>query len=137
MGAWGVLAFDNDTACDWAGDLAGAGNLRFVSSPLVSIDALGEDAYLDAGSASVALAACEVLARLRGNPGYQNAFTEPIDVWVATHPNSPPPQLLKLADRVIDRILGDQSELRQLWDESDDAQSWRDAVDDLRSRVTG
>lgn len=137
MGAWGVLAFDNDTACDWGDSLEGTSDLKLVSATLASIDALDNAAFLDADIASEALAACEVLARLRGNPGYQNPYTEAVDNWVAAHPLAPPPQLLKLADRVIDRVLGEQSELRELWDESGESQAWRDAVEDLRSRVTG
>jgi len=132
MGAWGVRAFDNDTAGDWADhELASATNLRVVSQRLASIEALGDDEYLNAETASIALAACEVLARLRGNPGQQYPA---VDAWVTAHPLTPPPQLLKLADRVIDRILGERSELQQLWNANEE---WSDAVEELRSRVTG
>lgn len=34
LGAWGVLAFDNDTANDWAYDLEGADDLSLVRSAL-------------------------------------------------------------------------------------------------------
>ena len=43
------------------------------------------------------LAACEVLARLRGHPGYQNAFTKKVDQWVAAHALTPSRALLTRA----------------------------------------
>jgi hypothetical protein len=41
--------------------------------------------YLEQGLASNALAACEVLARLRGRPDHKNAYTNKVDQWVAQH----------------------------------------------------
>jgi hypothetical protein len=75
-----------------------------------------------------------VLARLLGRPGYQNAFTEKIDVWVAAHPLTPSPGLMGRARAAIARILGDASELRELWDEGDGT-AWRNATEDLRQRL--
>jgi len=62
MGAWGVLAFDNDEANDWAYDLVEADDLSLVESAFDMVAAA--DDYLEAPDASNALAACEVLARL-------------------------------------------------------------------------
>jgi hypothetical protein len=133
MGAWGVLAFDNDSANDWAYGLDDVEDLSLVESALDDVDNLGDD-YLELDIACNALAACEVLARLRGNPGYINAYTEKVDAWVAAHKLVPQPQLLARASDVIDRILGEQSELRQLWDEGDGTE-WREAVENLRQRM--
>jgi hypothetical protein len=131
MGAWGVLAFDNDDANDWACDLAEADDLSLVES---AFDTVASD-YLEAPDASNALAACEVLARLNGKPGYKNPYTEKVDEWVAAHPQMPSPVLLARANAVIDRILGDDSELKDLWADSDDNGNWLASVDDLRQRL--
>lgn len=133
MGAWGVLAFDNDTACDWAYELDDCSDLSLVDAALGEVEATGSE-YLDADPASNALAACEVLARLRGRPGYENAYTESVDAWVASHPQTPPPALLGRAAAVIARVLAADSELAELWDEGDGAE-WRAAVEDLRRRT--
>lgn len=133
MGAWGVLAFDNDTANDWAYGLDEAEDLTLVESALNEVAATGDD-DLDSDLACEALAACEVLARLRGHPGYQNAFTEVVDAWVSAHPLEPSAGLLARASAAIDRILGENSELRELWDEADGV-AWRAAVEDLRLRL--
>ena len=100
---------------------------------MTEVEELGDE-YVDQDVACNALAACEVLARLRGNHGYENAYTKKVDAWVSAHPSTPPPALLKRALSVIDRILGDGSELRELWEESG-GDDWRKAMDDLRRRV--
>jgi hypothetical protein len=133
MGAWGERAFDNDTANDWTYELEHSNDLSLVESALRQVEDAG-DGYLDQDLACHALAACEVLARLQGNHGYRNAYTERVDEWVASHPLTPPPALLKRAAAVIDRILGDASELRELWDETGDRQ-WHTAVGELRQRI--
>ena len=135
MGAWGHLPFDNDETNDWAYGLDDVDDLSLVETALDDIEQVGVD-YLDQDVASNALGACEVLARLLGRAGYTNAYTEKVDQWVAVHKLQPSPALLKRASAAIDRILGDDSELRKLWEESDDADNWRIAVEDLRGRVS-
>jgi len=134
MGAWGVLAFDNDDACDWAYGLKRVGDLSLVVSAFAAV--VGGAEYLDAHEASNALAACEVLARLRGKPGYSNPYTECVDAWVASHQIDPPTSILARAEEVIDRVLGDNSELRGLWDDSEAmGPEWRRSVEELRQRL--
>lgn len=133
MGAWGVLAFDNDDANDWAYDLEGADDLSLVESAFDTVEEA--DDYLEAPDASNALAACEVLARLNGKPGYKNAYTEKVDEWVAAHLQTPSPSLVSRANAAIDRILGENSELKELWAESDENSAWLASVEDLRQRL--
>ena len=133
MGAWGVLAFDNDEANDWAYDLENVDDLSLVESSFGEVESAG---YLEAPVASEALAACEVLARLLGRAGYNNAYTEKVDSWVAAHHITPPPSLVARANSVIDRVIGDKSELRDLWEESGEQEDWLKTVEDLRARLT-
>lgn len=88
------------------------------------------------GPACHALAAAEILARLQGNPGYKNAFTEKVDRWVEIHPQTPPKELLQRAEAVIDRILGERSELSALRAAAK-REDWREGVADLRRRLNG
>jgi len=132
MGAWGVLAFDNDDANDWAYDLEEVSDLSLVESAFAAVEEA--DDYLEAPEACNALAACEVLARLRGNAGYQNAYTEKVDAWVKQHQITPSRELVARASSVIERILGDKSELKELWSE-DDPTEWLASIDDLRERL--
>jgi hypothetical protein len=134
VGAWGALVFDNDDANDWAYDLENVTDLSLVKSALDRVDAAGAG-YLEQGIACNALDACEVLARLKGQPGYTNAYTEKVDKWVAAHRIDPPAELITRGNAAIDRILGSDSELKELWKESGDAE-WLTAVEDLRRRLT-
>jgi hypothetical protein len=134
MGAWGHRAFDNDRTNDWAYGLDEVDDLSLVEAALGEVEEVTED-YLDQRIACDALGACEVLARLLGRPGYTDAYTEKVDRWVADHDLKPTPALLKRASDGIDRILGDDSELRQLWEETGDTDPWREAMEDLRGRL--
>ena len=136
MGAWGTLAFDNDTASDWAVDLVSTDDLSAVEAAFEELAAVGDE-YLEVDYSSRALAACEVLARLQGRSGYSNAYTRTVDDWVATHSMNPSPDLVARGAAAIDRVLTAPSELLELWEETADAGEWRVGVTDLRSRLVG
>lgn len=133
MGAWAADAFGNDTACDWADDLENVGDLSLVRQAIDAVLTVGDE-YLDSDIACEGLAACEVIARLQGNRGVRNAYTEPVDEWVAAHKIVPPENLIKATLAAIERVLTPPSELLELWEEGD-ATEWRAAVEDLRERV--
>ncbi|MEA3308039.1 MAG: DUF4259 domain-containing protein [Chloroflexota bacterium] len=134
MGAWGVNTFDNDTACDWKYELQDIDDLSLVRKTLTRVLAVGNE-YLDSDAACEGLAACEVIARLKGNWGIRDAYTESLDQWVENHPIEPPTDLVNQALAAIDRVLTVPSELMELWDEGGENKEWHDAVEDLRSRV--
>jgi hypothetical protein len=135
MGTWGPLAFDNDNDNDWAYDLDGVDDLSLVDAAFGELEAVGSE-YLEQHVACNALAACEVVARLGRRPGYQNAYTEKVDRWVAKHRIDPSPELVDRATAAISPILGPKSELVELWEDAD-PEPWRAAVADLRSRLAG
>jgi hypothetical protein len=134
MGAWSTDVFGNDTACDWAYGLEGTQDLSLVESALEVVLAAGDD-YLEAPEAEEALAAGEVIARLQGNWGIRNAYSEAVDTWVEANPLTPSAGLVGKAQAAIDRILAPPSELLELWQESDELDAWRESVMDLRARL--
>ena len=134
MGAWGAGTFENDTAADWAHGLDGQPNLDFVRLAMEAVLAVGGD-DLDADLACEGLAACEVIARLRGNWGERSPYNETVDNWVVAHPLKPDADVVGMAQQVIDRVLGQPSELRELWEEAE-SDPWIAAVEDLRYRVS-
>jgi len=135
VGTWGVLAFDNDEACDWAYGLDDVHDLSLVEEAFRIVEG-AERGLLEQGDAAEALAACEVVARLRGRPGYQNAYTEKVDRWVSAHRITPTAELIARGDAVIARILGDRSEMLELWEDAG-SDEWLAAVSDLRQRMAG
>jgi hypothetical protein len=65
----------------------------------------------------------------------RNSYTERMDAWVEAAALTPPPALVRRAHAAIDRILAADSELAELWGESDDADAWKAAVAELRARL--
>ncbi len=134
MGAWGAGSFDNDTACDWTYDLEETDDLSLVEEALERVLGAGTE-YLDAMDAEEAIAAAEVIARLQGNFGERNAYTETADEWVAANRLEVTPDLARKSHAAIDRIVGEQSELAELWEESDSLGEWKAAVAELKARI--
>lgn len=126
MGTWGRGAFDNDAASDWSSDLTDAGDLSLVEDTLSSAEEAEED-ELDLDLAREAIAACEVVARLkeRGNRSSSNNMDE-IDQWLRSIAAKPSPSMVRSATNVLDRVAR-TNELAPL----------RDSARDLRRRVAG
>jgi hypothetical protein len=82
MAAWGTGNFANDTACDWAADFVEVGDLSFVREVLEKVAATTAEEYLQARVSCHALAACEVIARLKGHWGTRNSYSQEADDWV-------------------------------------------------------
>jgi hypothetical protein len=136
MGAWSKDSFGNDTACDWVYGLEKAKDLGLVRETIQKVVNAGKE-YLEAPDAEEAIAAIEVIARLRGNFGERNSYTETTDNWVKAHPQQPPQDLVVLASKALDRILQPPSELLDLWQESDEFEGWKSSVLDLKRRAGG
>lgn len=136
MGTWALDAFGNDYAMDWAQDLHEYKTLELVETTLDNvIDS--QEAQLEAPFAAEALAALEVIARLLGKPGEDDPATAEVDEWVATCKKKVTPPLLEKARLAFDKIGGEASELRQLWQDSEHFADWQADVAALRARVLG
>lgn len=130
MGAWAHGSFDNDDAMDWVSELEAAEDFAPIRDALDA--ALEDEDYVEATEASMGLAAAEVVAALLGRP--VAALPEEITGWIA---GKKPPQasLVKKARRVVQRVLAN-SELKDLWEESAEADPWRKGVENLLQRLS-
>ena len=133
MGAWGVGNFDNDTACDWAYELEECTDLSVIEN---SINAALNESYIDSDIGSEALAAIDTLARLKGNSGVKNSYTEAVDSWVASRKIDVPNELIEKSKKVLSLIITDSSELHELWAESEDSENWKEEIRLLESRIS-
>jgi hypothetical protein len=131
MGAWDIGPFDNDDASDWLYDLEKSADGSLISSTLQVVADIGDD-YLEAPDCANALAAAEIVAALRGRP--IDEFPEEAEAWVDAHRGVEVSSLVAIALAVIQRIRTN-SELKELWDDSDDAAKWYATLDDLASRL--
>ena len=135
MGTWAVDAFGNDFAQDWAEDLHETSNMDAIENTLDTALAGGDE--LEAPLAAEALVAIEVLARLQGKGGERTEDSASIDEWVDARQAKAKVRtdLAAKAQLALARILSEQSELRQLWQESEHYDAWRQSVDDLAARL--
>ena len=131
----GVNIFDVDAACDWVKNVQNTTDLSCVRDALNAVHEVG-DRYLDSDEAYRALAASEVIARLKGNWGKRNSNTKAIDKWVTSYPQAVPAELVQSSFRVLDRVREVQSEVMDEWAESGDWDEWLALVSDLQRRVS-
>ena len=133
MSTWHSGTFDNDYAMDWVQDLLETKNLELVETTLDNVidNGAGE---LEAPFAAEALAAVEVIARLLGSPGLAGE-NDDVDAWVASCKRKVTPLQVEKAQRVLDLVLSEQSELNQLWSKSEEYDTWRAGVAALKARI--
>ena len=133
MGAWGKGTFDNDIALDWVGCLNDMEDLTLIRETIAEVLSTGSE-DLELELACEALAACEVVAWLKGNCGKRDGYTEGVEAWVRQHPIAPPAELVHRAVQALDRIASPPSELLE---EAEGDAEWRALLTDLRARVGG
>ncbi len=134
MGTWSHESFGNDTANDWAYELEDATDFSVIEAALqVALDE--GDEYLDADLAMEAIAAIEVIAKRLGKGTQSDVYTEKVDQWLETISEQPSDDLLSLAKRVLERIVADDSELKELWLESDEYELWLGNIQQLKDAL--
>jgi hypothetical protein len=131
MGAWGLGNFENDSAMDWLVDFAVKPELSVIEEPFNTV--LNATEFIDSEESFVALAASEIIAACGDLPC--NDFPEDISLKELK-------PLMKLetisrAIQVIYKILHfeQHSELRELWQESDEYEDWIAIQNELIKRL--
>jgi hypothetical protein len=132
MGAWGSGPFENDDAGDWVYDLEGADDFALVRDAL---DVAGSR-YLDAGEGAAAVAAAVVVAAAL-DPTVVDNLPEAVTAWLEDHARQVDAGDRRLATTALDRVVGERSELAELWDEAPDGPTWREGIAALRARIGG
>jgi hypothetical protein len=90
--------------------------------------------YLEAPEGSRLLCACEVIAALGGQPSTN--LPDEVRQWVGNHKTLDASELIPIALQAIDRVLGENSELDQLWKEDENEYLvWREKVLAIKSRM--
>lgn len=130
MGSWGFGNFENDDAADWAADLAEMGEAALIDEAFERVLDAKSD-FIEAPDASCALAAAEVVAALQGKPGHD--LPEELRTWIEGKPSLMGEVLKKAREAVA--AVRKESELRDLWEESDGLEDWEPIVTDLERRL--
>jgi hypothetical protein len=132
MGAWESGVFDNDDAADWINELAGANSLDILSNAIDAV--MKADDYLEAPEGSRLLCACEVIAALSDKPSTN--LPDEVSQWVKSYEAQDSSELIPVALQAIDRVIDDNSELKQLWEENEkDYPVWYETVLSIKDRL--
>jgi hypothetical protein len=131
MGAWGYGNFENDGVLD---------SLNYFVEAEDSVGIIGEafrwldepGGLSDDDACSEMLAACELIAALKGAPAPD--LPDNVQDWVKAHQSEEVQPLLPLALSAIEQVTT-ESELKNLWEGSDDYSNWLAVQADLRARL--
>jgi Domain of unknown function (DUF4259) len=137
MGAWGVGAFENDTAADWDFEFEAAdraAGLRLITDALARAAGPGDGADLDGREGSRAVAAAELVALIDGQPIDESGCNKMARQWIAQERPEGDPALTSLARQAVSRVIGPASELPKLW-LSDSLPEWRSAMTELLDKL--
>ncbi len=136
MGAWSEENFGNDDANDWVWQLENSKGLETLLSPINSV--LSTSEYLESPLCCDALAAAETVAA--GLTGDFSKIPEEAQKWLNTKQSlfGKKPQIqsehARLARIAVTKIL-ESSELKELWEETDDYSSWQTVQSALLNKL--
>jgi hypothetical protein len=136
MGAWGLGNFENDDALDWVFELQSAKDLSVVVETFDQVIESSEG-YVDAWESAIALAAAEVVAALAGQPAAQ--LPDEVLEWVKGYTSEN--KAISLDASVVNKakqavtIILTNSELQELWEETEEYDQWESVIADLQKRL--
>lgn len=129
MGAWGIGNFDNDAAMDWMQEFAE--HPTEVSLTNVFKSVAESDEFIEVDEGAIVLVAAEIIAAIKGNKSAD--YSEDMQVFKEINVQD---TLVYEALKAIDIVSqSDESELRQLWQETDEFEQWYAVINDLKSRI--
>ncbi len=131
MGAWGTGTFDNDDAADWAYELDDALDLSPARQALAAT--MDSDGYLEIPEGACAVAAAAVVAATFD--GDLKGLPEEVGEWVDDHPGLASRGDARLAVDALERVLSEDSELRDLWDDAPEGAEWAKGLEKLCHRL--
>jgi hypothetical protein len=113
MGTWNEDPFGNDDALDLLGDLTDVAPEDLLDSLRGSLEL--PEGYVEYPEGAVAVAVAALLASSRGYVIEDPTALE----FLEGHDFEVPQDLRALAVEALDRVSGEDSELRELWEEED------------------
>jgi hypothetical protein len=129
MSRWGSGSFENDDALSFVAQLNGT---EPESLKQILSRAADESDYVAADEGSRVIAAAEVVAAAKGSP----SLTIPTEIsqWISKIDGTPSANMQDLARRAVNRVRLN-SELKDLWLESDGLNEWSAVLRDLEDRL--
>lgn len=138
MGAWGHGYFEDDAAFDFMAEIEESDNPKQVIDDALKIALEGDYIETDEGNA-VIVSAAYIDRQLNGTQFSDSDRDEPLDVdtFHSRHPDVDLSDLKDKAVQSLKRILTDDSELKELWEENEEDYSlWQQGIEQLIMRLT-
>ena len=132
MGAWGAGSFENDDAADWLAAFCDEPDKTLIVNALTRVSEMSPDDYLEAPDCCAGIAAAEIVAALKGSPG--NDLSEEAKSCMSQLKFAGDQKLTNIALTAMERIRTN-SELKELWDESESPDEWYEAMGALVDRL--
>lgn len=124
MGAWDIGVFGNDDAADWSFELQEAEDFEEFLADTFS---QGEDEeYLEASEGSSIVAAAAVVAASAGT--IVKGFPADLKAWLEGK-EATLQGMASVALTALKRVRGEQSELKDLWEETEEFGAWSETLD--------
>ena len=137
MGTWDHGPFDNDTAADWSGDLNEADLSKWPELVEEALRAaVDETGYLDRDIADRAVAASAVVAATQPNATPVDSVYAPEALTGSELPTLPG-ELVPLARRALVRVISEDSEWRDMWEDAGTFPEALAVIEDLRADLGG
>lgn len=137
MGTWSEEIFGNDTACDWIEEvLTSSIDIQVLFESLEPIiKQIKTHDILTITTGEIALAACETVARLKGNSNAE-VITQ-LNDWIEKQTIIVPDTFNLQCIEIVDYILSEKSELKLLWEEAgiNYYNNWKSVVTSLKMRL--
>lgn len=133
MGAWGLGSFENDEAADFLAEITGSGDLSLIREVIDNV--LTSTEFAEAPDACHAIVAAEVVAAALGRPTVAALQQDGLTRWVARVKPGIEPALARGAHDALARILAPNSELLELWEETEDLAEWKALIHDLMQQL--
>ncbi|MFK6999566.1 DUF4259 domain-containing protein [Flavobacterium oreochromis] len=117
MGAWGIKNLENDTALDWLESLSSFITDKDIEPYLDKV--LQEKEFIDDEESFISLAIAELMLHQLGTRKIEGLADRKININFSI-------SQIEKGIKVINKILyfEEHSELRELWQESEDYESW-------------
>ncbi|MDQ3047248.1 MAG: DUF4259 domain-containing protein [Bacteroidota bacterium] len=139
MGAWGLKNFENDSALDFTADVL-EGSKNLIKNAILKINNANADDYLESDDCVEALAAMEFIATAKGNA--PTDLTDDLQKWLKKNDVlqfksglfGKKLDMTELSLKALDRISSN-SELKELWEESEEFNDWLKIIEDLKQRL--
>lgn len=137
MGAWGHGHFEDDSAWDFMDEIEEADDPKEVIN--AALDAAIKAEYLESDDGNAVIVAATYVDRQQNGTMFSSPDREEplnVDTFTDRHPGIDFSDLKNKAIQALQRLLGDDSELNELWADNEELYpAWKQGVEALIFRL--